>query len=167
MATILSCTAAKLGKARQFADPKTGFSKDEVYELCDRLLEHLPVFGTSHIGQLVTVASPRREELQNDCIEQNWSLRELKTVCKRQSAPRSRGGRRPNVTSYSVLVLLEENAETWRRLVRTLKRSPNGNQPILDRLSKKIQAPLLAVHKCMLLFLHAVAAELAVIREDG
>jgi len=104
MAKRLGCKAGSLGKARQFAHPKTGYSRGQLAQLCSLLKHHRPVFGVTHIEQLVTVPEPEREELQHLCIEKNLSVRQLKLARKNQAAPRSRGGRRPQVTAESALV---------------------------------------------------------------
>src|SRR4051794_14754900 len=61
----LQWNETKLRKARQFADPETGYTPELVDELCRLLRAHRPVFGTAHVGMLVTVSwADGRDELQ-------------------------------------------------------------------------------------------------------
>lgn len=81
-AAELDWDITKLGKARQFAKLETGYSEIQLHELFDLLLEYRPVFGISHIGLLVTVSWPEREQLQSECIENNWSLKDLRPLSR-------------------------------------------------------------------------------------
>jgi hypothetical protein len=167
-AQALKWSETKLRKARQFAHPKLGYSEDRLDELCDLVLEHRPVFGTAHIGQLVTVSDwDDREELQRDCVENNWSLSELKLACKKQSAPRSRGGRRPKVTDHAVLIQLDDELTTYRRFVRELKRPRNGKRPILNRLAPKLRTEIRAFDKARKGLQKTLSEEIAKLRAVG
>ena len=59
----------RLRKARQFADPVEGYSRDRLNELCRLLREHRLVFGLSHVGVPVTVPWPQRGQIQRLCVE--------------------------------------------------------------------------------------------------
>ena len=168
MASALGCAAAKLCKARQFADPETGYSEDRLEELRELLREHRPLFGTAHIGQLVTVPDWQdRQELQRDCVENNWSLRDLKIACKKRAAPRSRGGRHRRVTADSAPFLLEEAADSWRRFVGSLRRKEGGQRSILKRLPPNVRGRIRALDANMRYLQKDVAVEIATLRAEG
>jgi hypothetical protein len=167
-ADALGWNETKLRKARQFAHPTTGYSEDQLCELCDLVLDYRPVFGTAHIGQLVTVRDPDdRNKIQDECILGNWSLRELKLACKKHSVPRSRGGRRPKLTDPAVLIQLDDELTTYRRFVRELKRPRNGKRSIFKRLAPKLRTKIRAFNKAREELQNTLAEEIAKLRAVG
>jgi hypothetical protein len=128
-----------LRKARQFADPKTGYRKKHLDNL-DRLLRtHKPQFGTAHIVELVTVSwEDGRAELQRECIETNWSKSILKHKISLRRENQVVAGRPRRVEdSKDALIQLSKETDSWKRLVHAMqnKLEPSTNsKPIFEWL---------------------------------
>ena len=155
----------RIRKARQFAHADEGYSRERLNELFRLLREHRPVFGTSHVGVLVTAPWPARAEFQRLCIEQNWSKAELETAIKARLGPRRFGGRRRHVAADPVhaLVQLGEFTDSWQRwyAVASEEPEPNGRtQSILDRLPEAVGAEARKVNRAMRRLREAVTGEL-------
>ncbi|MFO0881820.1 MAG: hypothetical protein U0840_31425 [Gemmataceae bacterium] len=153
----LGWNPTRLRKARQFAHPEEGYSRDRLNELCRLLREHRPVFGVTHVALLVSVPWSQREELQRECVEGNWSTQELQTEIKRRFGSRRQGGRRRRVSSdpSHALVQLEEMAETWRRWLAVA-----GEQEVLDALPEKVRERINAVNRAISRLREEVTGEL-------
>jgi hypothetical protein len=164
-ADALGWNITRLRKARQFARAKSGYSQARLEELCDLLEHYGPIFGTAHIGLLVTVSWPEREEIQRECIEGNWSVLDLKTALKARRDSRSAGGRHRKVAPDDVLVRLEDVTTTWRRLRAALRRCKNGQPSPRTQLSLEVRALFREVHVRMMKLRRAVRDDLAPMRE--
>jgi hypothetical protein len=146
----LGWAETKLRKARQFADPVLGYSRDQLHELFSLLREHRPVFGVCHVGVLVSAPwAEGRAELQRRCILGNWSKDRLEAEVKVLLGTRNWGGRRRRVADDPVLALVQvyEMADTWLRWHTVAAGEPRGNghsASVLDRLPESVRAK---VHK--------------------
>jgi hypothetical protein len=160
-------TETKLRKARQFASPEAGYSKDRLNELFRLLREHRPVFGVSHVGILVTASwSEGRAKLQRRCILENWSKDQLEAKVKARLGPRRFGGRRRRVAEDPVqaLVQVDEMADTWRRWYDIASEEPSGSKgakSVLDRLPEPVRAEVHKVNGAMRRLRKSLAEELA------
>lgn len=165
----LGWNPTRLRKARQFAHPKTGYSRERLNELCGLLREHRPVFGTSHVGLLVTVPWPERETLQHGCVKGNWSTAELQAEIKRRYGSRRQGGRRRRVSADPgrALVQLDEMADTWRRWLAVVSEANEGEEAILDALPVAVNTQVNAVRRAVNRLRVAVSAELEARRRNG
>jgi hypothetical protein len=133
-------------KAKQFA---TLYSEDQVDELCGLILKYRPIFGTAHIGHLLSIPWPSREKFQYRCVTRNWSCRELKAAKTRRFKRRSRGGRYPQVSLADAVVELELHANAYCRLVDFLTQPQDGEASILDGLSARLRAWVELAHDPM------------------
>jgi hypothetical protein len=141
----LGWNVTKLRKARQFADPESGYTPQRLDELVRLLRQHRPVFGISHVGTLVTVPwddadeSKRRGELQRRCVEGNWSKAELVAEIKRLFGSRRHGGRKRRVAADRVgaYVQLDAMADSWLRWVQ--RADPEDEEGVLAGLDEGIQ----------------------------
>jgi len=158
----LGWNSTRLRKARQFAHSEEGYSRERLNELCRLLREHRPVFGVSHVGLLVTVPWPEREELQRECAERNWSTSELQAEIKRRYGSRRQGGRRRRVSTDPdhALVQLGEMADSWRRWFAVVGEVNEEDETILDALPEPVRSRVGAVQRAVNRLRKAVNAEL-------
>src|SRR5262245_34160583 len=108
----------RIRKARQFADPEGGYSRRQLDHLYRLLRKHLPVFGVSHVGILVTLGwAEGRAELQRRCVVSNWSKAELEAAVMRRLGPRRQGVRWRQVGEEAghLLPQLDAMAQSWER----------------------------------------------------
>ncbi len=133
-AAQLGCEPARLAVARRFARPKTGYSDAQLKELCALILEHQPVFGTSHVEILLAIPWPRRKTFQSRCVRKNWSRRQLIAAKVKRFRPKSAGGRHPQVTPDNAPVELKGHANALCRLVSRMEKCLNGRPNILSGL---------------------------------
>jgi hypothetical protein len=135
------------------------------------LREHRPVFGTAHIGLLVTVAwASGRDALQRECIEHNWSKNELLAVIKLRFGSRRQGGRRRRLGTdeAGLLVQLADMAETWRRWHNCASAAgEQGGEAALDRLPEAVRKEVRTVAKAIVKLRDVVDGELARLRDGG
>jgi hypothetical protein len=111
-------------KARQFADAKSGYSKNEVDDLC-RLISAVQtdqgddrsVFTRTHLIRLLTVPKRWRAGLQATVIEKGWSVSELEAQIAARYGIRRAGGRKRRVPAdvLGLLTQIERSCEAWRR----------------------------------------------------
>jgi hypothetical protein len=150
-AARLGWNETKLRKARQFAHPEQGCSGQQLEELFALLREHKPSFGTAHIGLLVTVPWPEREQLQRKCIENNWNTSTLQEEILKQFGYRRKGGRRRQVSRDvgRALVQLGKMADRWKRWVKVAK-APDALEPVLNRLPEGVRRWIDTVDEIML-----------------
>lgn len=171
-AKILGWNNTKLRKARQFARKKVGYSGNHLKKLYILLRENRPNFGISYVGLLVTVPLILRDELQKECIVNNWSTAELKAEIKKRFGSRRQGGRRRHVSSNpeSALVQLEEMAHTWQRwygVVTEVEEGGRKKKSILETFPGQVQEQLKATVRAIARLRDTVSAELATNRNSG
>ena len=159
-----------LYKARQFADPKAGYTRQEVRDLCRMLTrqkgngdEKSPVFGRSYVVRLLPLPKHSRAELQAAAIEQAWGYRRLGLEIAKRSPRRKPGGRRRKIPGdlLGLLAQVEGMCETWRRWRHDLGSDTDGTAEgrvrladLPDDLKELVEAVSGAVGK-----LHADVAE--------
>ncbi len=109
-------------KARQFADPVSGYTVSEVNALCRSIRDVQEeqdgaVFGRTHLIRLLSVPKKQRAKVQTLAIENGWSTAELEAHIAARFGSRRDGGRKRRVPSdlSGVLVQLEGLCEGWRR----------------------------------------------------
>jgi hypothetical protein len=162
----LGWNVTRLRKARQFADPAAGYSREQLNELFRLLRAHRPVFGTAHAGVLVTASwAEGRAELQRLCLEGNWSKAELEAHVKARLGPRRFGGRRRRVAEDPIqaLVQLDEFADSWQRWYAIAVERPQDNgrgKSVLDRLPEPVRIETRKVQRAVRRLREAVAGAL-------
>ena len=112
-----------LRKARQFADPDRGYSREEFKELClevhaqSVLSQGETTFGRTHIVRLIGVPKSKRLELQHLAITNGWSTSELSNQIVMRFGRRRLGGRRPRICSDLHLLYgqIESLCRRWQR----------------------------------------------------
>jgi hypothetical protein len=117
-ASELAWNETKLRKARQFAAEGSGYSQERLQTLFTLLRRHRPVFGTAHIGILITVSwKEGRADIQKRCIQGNWSFAQLGLEVKKRFGARHKAGRRRRLENdpIGLLVQLDEFAGRWER----------------------------------------------------
>jgi hypothetical protein len=117
-AAELGWNVTRLRKARQFAHAEEGYSQEQLRELFGLLRKHRPLFGTAHVGILVTLSwAEGRAELQLLCAENNWSKATLEAEVKTRLGPRRQGGRWRQVGDEAgqLLTQLDALAHSWER----------------------------------------------------
>lgn len=109
-------------KARQFADPVSGYTVAEVNALCRSIRDVQEeqdgaVFGRTHLIRLLSVPKKQRAKVQAAAIENGWSTAELEAHIATRFGSRRDGGRKRRVPTDlpGVLVQLEGLCEGWRR----------------------------------------------------
>jgi hypothetical protein len=161
-------------KARQFADPVEGYSRQELNELV-RLIKGVQpgqddrkaIFGTTHLLRLLTVRPRRRRAaLQRRAVEGGWSLSQLKLEIAKSFGTRRDGGRRRRIPSdrMAFLTLVEAQCEQWRRLRAELDREPGAGEArhvLLADLPQGLQERITAVSAAVGQLQQAAVAELA------
>jgi hypothetical protein len=159
----LGWNVTRLRKARQFADPESGYTRKRLNELVRLLREHRPVFGVSHVGVLVRASwAAGRAMLQQRCILENWGQARLEAEVKARLGTKPRGGRRRRVADDPVLafVQLDEMGDSWLRWDDVAAEKPQGNghtKSILDRLPKPVRGEVRRVTRAMRRLRDAVA----------
>jgi len=111
-------------KARQFADPVAGYTREEVNELCRSIVEVQSdqadtnsVFGRTHLIRLLSVKKDNRRSLQETAIREGWSTGELEAHIAAKYGIRRDGGRKRHIPGdlLGILAQLEQRCESWRR----------------------------------------------------
>lgn len=158
----LGWTPTKMRKARQFAHRQQGYTRERLNELCRLLREHRPVFGVSHVGLLVTVDWPAREQLQRECIEGNWSKSELQAEVTRCYGLRRQGGRKKRVPSdpAQTLAQLDQEAKKWERWYAVASELNDEKETILNALPETVRERVQEVKRAVTRLRTAIADEL-------
>ncbi len=126
-------------KARQFVDPVSGYSLEEVELLCRTLREiqtkqdeSYALFSRSHIVRLLSVQKRKRASLQEAAIRKGWSTSELESKIAARYGIRRDGGRRRRlpVDLLGRIAHLEQMCESWRRWVAlaTVETEPDARK---------------------------------------
>ena len=160
-------------KARHFADPERGYTREELNNLC-RLIatqkdqdEDCAVFSKTHIIRLLSIR-PRaiRTKLQRQAIKEGWSIDDLDAQISKRFGTRGDGGKRRKIPSSAVdlLAQLENMCESWRRWhTQVFGEEVKGvsEHPALDDLPEELVALLTATGKKLHLLQQRVISELA------
>ncbi|MEI7684386.1 MAG: hypothetical protein WCL32_05115 [Planctomycetota bacterium] len=144
-------TADFLWKAQQFADPKNGFSQDDLDALCEELRRvqggaqkgKQPVFGRTHIMRLMALPTKeKRIDVAMRAISEAWSIRILMMEIRRRNEPLGLRGRRRSIPAdYDLFfVHLEGVCDKWRRWRNAIERNQKEAQK--RRREQKDVAPL-------------------------
>jgi len=154
-----------LRTARQFANPVSGYSRDELAELCNFIEQEQPsqpssfaIFGRTHVIRLLSAPSKvRRLALQKEAIEGGWSTSRLETEVTVRYGTRQVGGRKAKIPDDDVGVLgqIEGFCERWRRwycLVSVRDESDHYSGAPLSLLSQAIRTRVSHIsHELMML----------------
>lgn len=149
-----------LRKARHFADPVKGYTREELDDLCQLIDqvqsdqdEQSAVFGRTHLIRLLSVKPKhRRAAIQRKAIQKKWSFAELEREIARCFGTRRAGGRRRRIPAdiAGLLTQLEKMCESWRRWLEEVLGNPvNGKleHPAVEDVPKEIVTLIVAVKK--------------------
>lgn len=103
---------------RVFANPKRGYTDNELAELCHLCRTHRRSIGFTVVAKLLTISNKQqRKQFQREAIERGWSVSVLETELFRRFGRRPVGGRRPRIpgTVDELVVDLEKTCIRWRR----------------------------------------------------
>jgi hypothetical protein len=132
-------------KARQFADPRSGYTAAEVNALCRTIRDVQAdqdgaVFGRTHLIRLLSVPKEEREKVQQSAIEGGWSTAELEAHIATRFGSRRDGGRKRRVPAdvLGVLAQLERMCEGWRRWAEAVASDDDAHQ---RRGRKRVELP--------------------------
>jgi hypothetical protein len=117
-AKTLGISVDRLRQARQFADPKSGYTVPELRQLFQHCVKQGFAIGWSHILQFISIYDRKeRKTLQDATIEKRWSKRQLINELKRLREPIKFGGRWKSIPDNEVYVLmqLKDLTVTWKR----------------------------------------------------
>jgi len=158
-------------KARQFADPKVGYTRAELDELC-RLIRDIQtqqtgeksVFGRTNLIRMLTVPRRYRKAFQREAVENGWSFRELEAEIARRFGTRRQGGRRRRIPSgaANLLTQFKRMTDTWRRGLAELDTLLKAGERQV--LPGTIEEQLRAIGPTMRTLQETVLAELQAIR---
>jgi hypothetical protein len=164
-------------KARQFIDPKDGYTPRDLTHLCSLLKriqanqdESKAVFRRTHVIRLLTIKSSRqRRAVQRKAIEEGWGLIRLETEIAARFGTRRAGGRRPSIPDQlaPLLAVLERDCERWRRLYVALaspKQCPKPKHLLMADLPAAVHQQLKAVNERIQGLHSAVVSELQALR---
>jgi hypothetical protein len=133
-------------KARQFADPVSGYTVAEVNALCRSIRDVQEeqdglVFGRTHLIRLLSVPKKQRGKVQASAIENGWSTAELEAHIASRFGSRRDGGRKRRVPSDlpGVLVQLECLCEGWRRWAEAVVGDESDDQQ--RQVRKRLELP--------------------------
>ncbi|MFO0822828.1 MAG: hypothetical protein U0792_06870 [Gemmataceae bacterium] len=118
----LGWSETKLRKARLFA--KQYPREEDLDDLCREIRKHRGVFGTAHIGILVTVPDADvRKSLLRWCIDGSYSKTELELEVQKLYGKKVNRGRSRRVVKDRgrLLLQVEEMADTWIRWHRQVE----------------------------------------------
>lgn len=130
-----------LRKARQFADPDHGYSKEEVTAIIHSWKGAAAprrrqdgqdefVLGTTHFIRWLTIPKRKRARIEQQTIAEGWSLTRLEAEISAQFGARKFGGRRRRIPTdaIGILVQLASLCDEWRRWHESLTRDPDEDE---------------------------------------
>lgn len=127
-----------LRKARQFREE---YGRDGLKQLCQLIREKQsgmerdrPVFSTSHLIRLLTVADKdERELLQREAVAGAWSRQRLNVEIAKRYGPRRDAGRRPYVPPDlgGAYAKIESFCEGFRRWLEELAREDAAGEHVV------------------------------------
>lgn len=175
---IIDAEAKRIGlisdtvrKARQFANPVTGYSVKELNDLCHMIIweqssqgDKLSIFSCSHVKKMLTVAKKQRRALQREAIKNGWSYAKLKAEIALRFGTRRAGGRRRQVPKDlpGLLAQMEGICEQWRRWHRAaFVNVSEGQQIILRQLPELISERIKVADSAIKRLHEALNAELS------
>ena len=115
-----------LRKARQFADPEQGYTREELTAILSRCEKQGFPLGTTHVIRWLTVPKRRRSRIERLTITNKWAVSRLEAEIAKEFGSRRSGGRRRQIPadSLGVLIQLETLCDEWRRWRENLVRKP-------------------------------------------
>ena len=122
-AKTLRTSEAYLRKLRQFADPKSGYTPEQLEQLCKLCRASGRTVGISAILLLVTVHDRRlRGKLQRRFLQEGWGCIRLSQEMRAELGRRRHGGRRPRLASDLAGILAQTDGlvERWVRWERAV-----------------------------------------------
>ncbi len=169
----LGWNVTRLRKARQFADPEAGYSWERLHELCRLLREHCPVFGTAHVGILVTLTwAEGRAELQQLCVQDNWSKAELEAEVRKRLGPRRQGGRWRQIGEDEGQILnqldgLAHSWERWHGVASGTLGKEDSRKNVLPKLPRGVRQQVEEITEAMSILRAKLARKLKEIRAEA
>jgi hypothetical protein len=143
----LRMSVAYVLNLERYGNPETGFSPDEIGQLCRLATKHRRVIATDLLAKLVSIPNRhRRMAFAGKVIREGWSLAQVDAELSRRYGRRKRGGRRPkmlgDVTTF--LATLEAKCFSWVRLGGFLENASESESPGLqwDTVPEDVRAPL-------------------------
>lgn len=119
-----------LRKARQFADPEQGYTKDELRVIFAKCSKAGFPLGTTHVIRWLTIPKRRRARIERLTITERWNLSRLEAEIALEFGSRKAGGRRRRIPadSLGILIQLEGLCDAWRRWCESLGRDPDDKE---------------------------------------
>lgn len=129
-----------LRKARQFAEPVEGYTRDELNAILAQCRKEGFPLGTTTIIRWITVPKRRRARIERLTIAEKWNMSRLEQEIAQEFGSRKAGGRRRRIPadSLGVLIQLEGLCDAWRRWNESLRRalSPKDSS---DKKAEKLK----------------------------
>jgi hypothetical protein len=120
----------KVFQIRNFADPKKGYSSEELKTLTDLCWQHKCALGFTFVLKFLTIRDKKkRAKFQRDAIKGHWGLHTVDQKRGNFQSRRPRVGRKPAVpdTLDDLYAALQSRALYWGRLKTELQKKPAPN----------------------------------------
>ena len=117
LAAKYGITRDKSQKLRQLANPKTGYTKQQLEKWYKYFRKEGLALTVTHFMKLVSVPTRNhRDRLTRKAVKQKWSTQQLQREILKLSGRRMRGGRKPMiVTGDGFASELESQLFSWSR----------------------------------------------------
>lgn len=163
VAAGMGLNADNYRKLRLFADPDTGYSKQELVELCQRCKKYQRPLGFTIVAKLLKIRNKKeRSKLQRQAIEGAWSIADMDVELARLHGRRRWAGRKPKVPhdADEALMQLDSLCLKWRRwYTQIAEESGTGPSEVgLDDLPETVRRPLTKATRVIQQIEDAVAA---------
>jgi hypothetical protein len=120
-----------LWKRLAVTNPVTGFSSDELDQLCKCAIENRRIVGMAMVAKLLSVAKQHRMRFATKILREGWSLSEVDAALIRRHGRRRQGGRRPRLllSVEDLLVGIDGKCLGWSKLYDWLCEPPDAAPP--------------------------------------
>ena len=151
LAAKYGLTRDKCQKLRQMANPKTGYTKQQLEKWYKYFRKGGLALTVTHFVKLVSVPTRNhRDRLTRKAVKQKWSTQQLQREILKLSGRRMRGGRKPViVTGDGFASELESQLYSWSRWLGYHLEANADMEPMLRGELNEVKQRLEGIHNIL------------------